>query len=220
MPCPGWCHRASSATRLERRSVPTTIPSGRSRRWWSDLSRAQALRHLDRDRIARPSATATASFRSAERLEVMGDSSSARARAWRPRSPRPGPRSGAADRSSWRRPTPTEGDRSGERADATFEVLRPRGAQSVAEIEPFPSVAVVLRHRATDPKIKAACPLEASDSSPLRIARPPQRERGGCPGADLGDFRQRCHASISCWPCKRARQPQGRQGTGQGLMAA
>ncbi len=49
----------------------------------------------------------------------------------------------------------------GEPADASFEVLRPRGAQSVAEIEPSPSVAVVLRHRATDLKIKGSLvPLE------------------------------------------------------------
>ena len=49
----------------------------------------------------------------------------------------------------------------GEPADASFEVLRPRGAQSVAEIEPSPSVAVVLRHRPTDLKIKGSLvPLE------------------------------------------------------------
>ena len=49
----------------------------------------------------------------------------------------------------------------GEQADATFKVLRPRGAQSLAEIDPAPSVAVVLRHRATSLELKGSLvPLE------------------------------------------------------------
>lgn len=49
----------------------------------------------------------------------------------------------------------------GEQADEAFEVLRPRGVQSLAEIVPSPSVAVVLRHRATNLQIKGSfVPLE------------------------------------------------------------
>ncbi len=50
----------------------------------------------------------------------------------------------------------------GEPADRVFEVLRPREIQSLAEIEPSPGVAVVLRHRETNLQIKGSIvPLES-----------------------------------------------------------
>ncbi len=44
--------------------------------------------------------------------------------------------------------------REGESADSAFEVLRPRGLDSIAALEPSSGLAVVLRHRASDLRVK------------------------------------------------------------------